>query len=121
MKELVIKKDGTEIILIDEEGVINTINDNLADYIPKSDINGLIKNDGTVDTNTYLTTHQDISGKENTSNKVTSWGDTLSDTKYPSEKLVKETIDNLPSSSSSADVTVVESQSEIDGDGIYLH
>ena len=33
----------------------------------KSNTNGLLKNDGSIDTNTYLTTHQDISGKINTS------------------------------------------------------
>lgn len=44
--------------------------------------------------------HQDIRDelerKEDKDNKVTSWGSTLSDEKYPSEKLVKDTIDNLP-------------------------
>ena len=37
-----------------------------------------------------------ISGKEDKSNKVTSWSNTLSDVNYPSEKLVKDTIDSLP-------------------------
>lgn len=37
----------------------------LTNYIQKSNTNGLIKNDGTIDTNTYLTA-QDISGKANT-------------------------------------------------------
>lgn len=35
----------------------------------------------------------DVSGKEDTSNKVTSWGGTPSNTKYPSEKLVKDSLD----------------------------
>ena len=35
----------------------------LSNYIQKSSTAGLIKNDGSIDTNTYLTTHQDISGK----------------------------------------------------------
>lgn len=39
----------------------------------------------------YLTQHQDISGKEDSLNKVTSWSPTPSDTKYPSEKLVYDT------------------------------
>lgn len=39
----------------------------LDDKISKSQTNGLIKNDGSVDTNTYLTQHQDISGKLNIS------------------------------------------------------
>ena len=40
-----------------------------------------------------LTSHQDISGKENTSNKVSTWSATTSNTKYPSEKLVKDSLD----------------------------
>ena len=52
----------------------------------------------------YLTSHQDITGKENTSNKVTSWSSTTTDTHYPSEKLVKESIDsvlsNIPTATS---------------------
>ncbi|MBQ7564613.1 MAG: collagen-like protein [Lachnospiraceae bacterium] len=35
----------------------------LADKISKSATEGLVKNDGTIDTNTYLTQHQDITGK----------------------------------------------------------
>lgn len=37
--------------------------------------------------------HQDISGKEDTTNKVTSWSSTTNDTHYPSEKLVKDSLD----------------------------
>lgn len=33
----------------------------LSNYVQKSSITGLLKNDGTVDTNTYLTQHQDLS------------------------------------------------------------
>lgn len=36
----------------------------LSAYVQKSNTAGLLKNDGTVDTNTYLTQHQDISGKQ---------------------------------------------------------
>ena len=32
-------------------------------YLKKSSTTGLMKNDGSVDTNTYLTSHQDITGK----------------------------------------------------------
>lgn len=42
----------------------------------------------------FLTTHQDISGKQDKSNIVTSWSVTTSDAKYPSEKLVKSNLDN---------------------------
>ena len=36
----------------------------------------------------------DISGKEDSNNKVTSWSSTTNDTRYPSEKLVKNSLDN---------------------------
>jgi hypothetical protein len=35
----------------------------VTNFIAKSQTTGLVKNDGTIDTNTYLTSHQDISGK----------------------------------------------------------
>lgn len=40
-----------------------TEHQDLSDYIQKSYTAGLVKNDGTIDTNTYLTQHQDISDK----------------------------------------------------------
>lgn len=40
-----------------------TEHQDLSNYIQKSFTSGLVKNDGTIDTNTYLTQHQDISGK----------------------------------------------------------
>lgn len=43
---------------------------NDSDFIEKTSTSGLVKNDGTIDTNTYLTQHQDISGKVNTSDVV---------------------------------------------------
>lgn len=43
----------------------------------------------------YLTTHQDISGKENTSNKVTSISSSSTDTQYPSAKAVYSYINSL--------------------------
>lgn len=42
-----------------------TQHQDLTNYVQKSQTAGLLKNDGTVDTNTYLTQHQDISGKAN--------------------------------------------------------
>ena len=48
---------------------------------------------------TFLTAHQDISGKEDKSNKVTSWSSTTTDTHYPSEKLVKSALDGKAASS----------------------
>lgn len=48
-----------------------TSHQSLTDYVQKSQTAGLLKNDGTVDTNTYLTTHQDISGKANSADLAT--------------------------------------------------
>lgn len=42
----------------------------------------------------YLTSHQDISGKENISNKVTSISSSSTDTQYPSAKAVVNYINN---------------------------
>jgi len=36
----------------------------------------------------------DVSGKEDMSNKVRSWSSTTNDTRYPSERLVKDSLDN---------------------------
>ena len=41
-----------------------------------------------------------LAAKENTANKATSWGQTPSDTKYPSEKLVKDSLDAIDTVSS---------------------
>lgn len=46
-----------------------------------------------------------LSGKENVSNRVTSWGEIPSDTKYPSEKLVKDSIDSLDTAINSIDIS----------------
>lgn len=46
----------------------------------------------------YLTSHQDITGKEDKSNKVANWSSTVTDTNYPTEKLVKNSLDNKASS-----------------------
>lgn len=48
----------------------------------------------------YLTSHQDISGKENTSNKTSSWNSSPNNTRYPTEKLVKDSLDSKISKSS---------------------
>lgn len=44
---------------------------------------------------TFLTSHQDISGKENTSNKVTSLSSQSTDTQYPSAKCVYDLVGNI--------------------------
>ena len=60
--------------------------------IATSNTSGLVKNDGTIDTNTYLTSAS-LSGYQTTSNLVTSFSSTTSDSKYPSEKLTKTELD----------------------------
>lgn len=41
----------------------------------------------------FLTSHQDISGKEDKTSKVSSWSATTTNNNYPSEKLVKDSLD----------------------------
>lgn len=62
-----------------------------SDLVKKSSTSGLLKNDGSVDTNAYITSSA-ITGKEDASNKVTSWSSTVNDTHYPSEKLVSDSL-----------------------------
>lgn len=50
---------------------------------------------GVVDLGTVITSHQDISGKENTSNKVTSLSSSSTDTQYPSAKAVYDMIGDI--------------------------
>ena len=49
-----------------------------------------LKNDLSQD---VVVEHQDISGKEDNSNKVSAWSETTTDEHYPSEKLVKGSLD----------------------------
>lgn len=67
--------------------------------VPKTDLASSVQTSlGKADT--ALQTHQDITGKENSSNKRTSWSSsTGSDTYYPSEKLVKTSLDGKADSS----------------------
>lgn len=44
----------------------------------------------------YLTSHQDISGKENTSNKVTTISSSSTNTQYPSAKAVWDLFNSIP-------------------------
>lgn len=62
-----------------------------------------LTNDGD-GTNPFLTQHQDISGKEDKSSKVTSWSGTPSNGNYPSEKLVKDSLDEKADTNSLATV-----------------
>lgn len=50
---------------------------------------------GTVDLGTVITAHQDITGKEDKSNKITSMTSSSTDTQYPSAKAVYDELEDL--------------------------
>jgi hypothetical protein len=56
----------------------------------------------------FLTSHQDITGKEDKSNKITTWG-TPTDTQYPSAKLTKDTLDTKQATITGAATTITSS------------
>ena len=59
-------------------------------------MNGVSKGtSGVVDLGTVITSHQDISGKEDASNKVTSLSNSSTDTQYPSAKCVYNIVGNI--------------------------
>ena len=62
-----------------------------------------LTNDGD-GTHAFLTEHQDISGKENSSNKVTSLSSSSTDTQYPSAKAVYDELEDKADTSSLAAV-----------------
>jgi hypothetical protein len=62
-----------------------------------------LANDGD-GSNPFITQHQDISGKEDKSNKVSKWSTTPTNNNFPSEKLVKDSLNNKADSSSLATV-----------------
>ena len=81
-----------------------------SDLVKKSSTVGLLKNDGSVMSSgtgssnwavgnhthsQYLTSHQDISGKEDKSNKVTSLSENSTNTQYPSAKTVYDELMNV--------------------------
>ena len=73
-------------------------------FIQKSSTAGLMKNDGTIDTNAYLTTHQDISGKapNNHASSATTYG-VATTSNYGHVKIAN----NLTTSSFSSSAPVV--------------
>jgi hypothetical protein len=56
----------------------------------------------------FLTSHQDISGKEDKSNKIATWG-TPTDTQYPSAKLTKDTLDTKQAAITGGATTITSS------------
>ena len=69
-----------------------------------------LTNDGD-GTNPFLTQHQDISGKEDKSSKVSSWSATPTNSNYPSEKLVKDSLDEK---ADTADLATVATTGDYD-------
>ena len=49
---------------IDTGIVVEGTTPDTSNFLQKSNTAGLVKNDGTIDTSTYLTSHQNITGKE---------------------------------------------------------
>lgn len=67
----VIRTSNTEG-LVKNDGTIDTTSYQVAgNYIETSNTAGLVKNDGTIDTTQYLSEHQDISGKANSADLAT--------------------------------------------------
>lgn len=114
------------------------IKDSLDDKVSKSSTTGLLKNDGSVDTSSYLTTgsasstyqpiltsgtniktvnNESLLGSGNITIQggtsvdiVTSWNSTTSDSKVPSEKLAKTSLDGkLDNAITSTAVTIASS------------
>lgn len=71
----------------------------LSNKISKSGASGLVRNDGTIDASNYITSSA-LNGYQTTSNLVTSFSGTTSDSKYPSQKLVKDSLDDKINKSS---------------------
>ena len=69
----------------------------LSNYYTKQEVNALIPTNVSAFSNDvgYLTQHQDISGKEDTSNKVTSISSNSTDTQYPSAKCVYDLVGDV--------------------------
>lgn len=73
------------------------------------------EDNGVIDLGSVLTQHQDISGKEDKSNKVTAFQANPDNTHYPSEKLVK---DSLDSKIDTAKIGVAGGVAELDANGL---
>lgn len=90
----------------------STMDSYLGEKISKSNTAGLVKNDGSIDTNTYLTSAS-LTGYEQTTNKTSSWNSTTNNTRYPTEKLVKDSLDLKANSSSLSTVATSGSYTDL--------
>lgn len=75
---------------ISSDGKVTTTASNV-DKVVVTDSNGVVKVINKLPANNVI--HQDISSKEDKSNKTSSWNSTPDNTKYPTEKLVKDNLD----------------------------
>ena len=74
------------IDIVKVNGTVLDITNKSVDVIVPTKTSDLTNDSG------FLTSHQDISGKENTSNKVTSLSSSSTDTQYPSAKCVSDAL-----------------------------
>ena len=93
-KNIQLKNDLRQDVVVEHQDVSGKAN---ASEMAITDVSGdaskkniQLKNDLSQD---VVVAHQDISGKEDNSNKVSAWSETTTDEHYPSEKLVKGSLD----------------------------
>lgn len=68
----------------------------------------------------FLTAHQDITGKEDVSNKVTALSSSSTDTQYPSAKAVYDAIDAIPSGGGSGSPEIFVGSTTPSGYTLYI-
>ena len=106
--------------LINNSGYITQ--NGLNGYVLKSSTSGLIRNDGTIDTNNYLISHQDISGKvdRNELSNVAatgSYNDLLNKPTIPSNT---SDLTNDSGFLTDNNITIITDEEDAVDDGIYL-
>lgn len=100
-KKIIIKKGNDMVTLLDEEYIENALDEKSDSNHThtKSEITDLptipSKTSDLTNDSGFLTQHQDISGKENIINKVTSLSSQSTNTEYPSAKCVYDEIDAI--------------------------
>lgn len=90
--------------LVNNSGFITQ--SSLNNYVLKSSTAGLIRNDGSIDTNSYLTAHQDISDKVDRNELAT--------------VAITGSYNNLSNKPNILSIQNVNSINDVDNDGIYL-
>lgn len=121
MVELKVKKDDTEITVMDKTDIESSLGRKVDKEFGKGLFSGSYndltdkpsipsKTSQLTNDSNFLTSHQDISGKEDSSNKVTSITSSSTDTEYPSAKAVYTAIQ-----SGGGSVVVVDNLTTDDG------